>query len=308
MDALMKQSAAQEPLPRRDYTLNLLRRAAVSGAIPMPQLEAIRSGLHQAAAERAAAYTRGRSTTVTRAQAEAFYQSLFCQLDAVLLAPGSDAAAEEALRSKPLGELLEAGQLRSLQLYEEAKERFRKAYQLTKPVQTSFFHALLDDFSRFCTDYDARFRAADTKVEFSYPLLGGETVTESGIVGVHHYYSSLLREAELLHQFDTAAVQTMMQRYADRFLTTPDMIAENIAELVMRHWLTNALCGAEDDLLTVTPETQALFNAQFGDMPAEQLEAEIRRCIAERFADCPFTEIPASVLRPYGRQSATLSE
>ena len=86
------------------------------------------------------------------------------------------------------------------------------------------------------------------------------------------------------------------------------MIAENIAELVMRHWLTNALCGAEDDLLTVTPETQALFNAQFGDMPAEQLEAEIRRCIAEKRADCPFTEIPASVLRPYGRRSATLSE
>ena len=69
--------------------------------------------------------------------------------------------------------------------------------------------ALLKDFEQFCTKYDARFRAADTKVEFSYPLLGGETVTESGIVGVHHYYSSLLREAELLHHFDTAAVQTM---------------------------------------------------------------------------------------------------
>ncbi|MCQ2407788.1 MAG: DUF6179 domain-containing protein [Oscillospiraceae bacterium] len=306
MDALMKQSAAQEPLLRRDYTLNLLRRAALSGSIPMLQLEAIRSGLHQAAAERAAAYTRGRSMTVTRAQAEAFYQSLFCQLDAVLLALGSDAAAEEALRSRALGELLEAGQLRSLQLYEEAKERFRKAYKLTKPVQTSFFHALLDGFSRFCTDYDARFRAADTKVEFSYPLLGGETVIESGIVGVHYYYSALLREAELLHAFDLAAVQTMMQRYADRFLTIPDMIAENIAELVMRHWLTNALCGAEGDQLTVTPETQELFRAKYGDMPAEQLEAEIRRCIKERFADRPVPEIPAAVMRPYGMRSAAL--
>ena len=74
-----------EQLPRADYTLALLKRAAAEQTIPEERLEEIKEALHRAAGERAAAYTKGRSTTVTRKQAEAFYASVFCQLDAVLL-------------------------------------------------------------------------------------------------------------------------------------------------------------------------------------------------------------------------------
>ena len=268
---------AAEPLPRADYTLALLQRAAAEQTIPAEKLEEIRTALHQAAADRAAAYTRNRSTTVTRKQAEAFYASVFCQLDAVLLELGSDALAEDALRTKPLSELLDAGMLLTLQRYEEAKEHFRQAYKLTAPVQTSFFHALLKDFEKFCTQYDARFRAADTKVTFSYPLLGETKITERGVAGVYRYYTALLHEGKLLQMFDTEEIRMLMQRYAENYRTSPDMIAENIAELVLRHWLLRTLCGKNDTALTVTAGMPEQVQAEYTAAPQEQLSAVLCR-------------------------------
>ena len=263
-----------EQLPVADYTLALLKRAAAEQTIREEKLEEIKEGLHLAAGERAAAYTRGRSTTVTRKQAEAFYASVFCQLDAVLLELHDDRLAEDALRTKPLAELLNAGMLLTLRRYEEAKERFRQAYRLTAPVQTSFFHALLRDFEKFCTQYDARFRAADTKVTFSYPLLGSTQITERGVIGVHRYYSALLLEGRLLHMFDTQEILQLMRDYAATFRTSPDMIAENLAELVLRHSLLRRLCGAEDSGLRVTQEMTDSVQAKYEGIPAEKL-AEI---------------------------------
>lgn len=260
-----------EQLPRADYTLALLKRAAAEQTIPEERLEEIKEALHRAAGERAAAYTKGRSTTVTRKQAEAFYASVFCQLDAVLLELHDDRLAEDALRTKPLAELLDAGMLLTLQRYEEAKDRFRQAYKLTAPVQTSFFHALLKDFEKFCTQYDARFRAADTKVAFSYPLLGGTQIPERGVAGVHRYYSALLLEGRVLHQFDTQEILQLMQNYAGLFRTAPDMIAENLAELVLRHNLLRRLCGAENGGLCVTQEMTDAVQTKYAGVPAEKL-------------------------------------
>ena len=268
---IMLTGHAAEPLPHADYTLALLQRAAAEGTVPQEKLEEIRTALHQAAADRAAAYTQGRSTTVTRKQAEAFYASVFCQLDAVLLELHSDAAAEEALRTRPLAELLEAGMLLTLRRYDEAKEHFRQAYKLTASVQTSFFHALLPDFEKFCTQYDARFRAADTGVTYSYPLLGSPEITERGVTGVHRYYTALLREGMLLHMFDTQAVQRLMRDYAALFRTVPDMIAENIAELVLRHSLIRILCGYDGSSLAVTQEMTEQVQTKYAAVPAEQL-------------------------------------
>ena len=263
-----------EPLSRADYTLALLKRAAAEQTIPDSRLEEIKAALHNAAGERAAAYTKGRSTTVTRKQAEAFYASVFCQLDAVLLELHDDQLAEDALRTRPLAELLDAGMLLTLQRYEEAKDRFRQAYKLTAPVQTSFFHALLRDFEKFCTQYDARFRAADTKVAFTYPLLGNMQIPERGVAGVHRYYTALLLEGRLLQMYDTQAIRQLMQDYAALFRTAPDMIAENLAELVLRHSLLRRLCGREDHGLGVTQEMTDSVQAKYAGVPADVL-AEI---------------------------------
>lgn len=278
---------AAAPLPKADYTLALLTRAAAEQTIPAEKLEAIKTALHQAAADRAAAYTKGKSTTVTRKQAEAFYASVFCQLDAVLLELGSDQLAEDALRTKPLAELLNAGMLLTLQRYEEAKDRFRQAYKLTAPVQTAFFHALLKDFEAFCTRYDARFRAADTKVTFSYPLLGDAAITERGVAGVYRYYTALMYEGMLLHLHDTQAIRSLMQRYAENFRTSPDMIAENIAELVLRHRLIRCLCGETGSGLTVTAEMPAQVEAEYAAIPQEQLTELLVRFTEQICADEP---------------------
>lgn len=287
-DTLAVQNAVQTPLPHKDYTMGLLLRAAEQGSIPQPRLEEIRTALHRAAAERAAAYTNGRSTTVTRAQAEAFYASVLCQLDAVLLMMHSDAQAEQALRTAPLQNLLEQGQLMTLHLYEEAKEHFRQAYKLTKPVMTSFFAALLKDFEKFCTQYDARFRAGDTKVTFSYPLLSEKAITEGGVLGVHRYYTALLREGELLRCFDAEDVRVLMTHYAEAYLTSPDMIAENLAELVLRHWMLRALCGDRTCALTVTPEICESVTGRYAARPADALLHDMRDAVTNSiFAENP---------------------
>ena len=279
--------AQDAPLPRSNYTAALLGRAAAEQRISAEKLDEIRSALHQAAAARAAAYTKGKSTTVTRKQAEAFYASVFCQLDTVLLELHSDAKAEEALRSGSLPELLDAGMLMTLQRYETAKDSFRKAYKLTAPVQTSFFHALLKDFEQFCTKYDARFRAADTKVSYSYPLLSEEVITEPGVLGVYRYYTALQLEGELLQLFRKEDIRALMQRYAEKFLTTPDMIAENIAALVLRHWLVCALCGESGCELTVTQDMLQNLQAEYAALAPEQLSAAMCSVLPQLSTDNP---------------------
>lgn len=259
------------PLPHKDYTMHLLQYAAENGLLLPETLNALRDGLHKAAAERAAQYTAGKSATVTRKQAEAFYASVFTQLDAALLTLESDAEALEALRTQPLTALLEQGAVLTISAYDFAKEHFRRAWKLTKPVQTSFFAALLKDFEQFCTKYDARFRAADTKVAFTYPLLGDLRITESGVPAVHRYYTALLREGELLHLFDADAVRALMQRYADKFLTSADMIAENLAELVLRHWLICMLCGETGLPVDVTAEMIGTVQAKYAAASQEQM-------------------------------------
>ena len=279
---IISADALQSPLPHKDYTMHLLQTAAANGLLPAERLEALRSGLQHAAAERAAQYTAGRSTTVTRRQAEAFYASVFTQLDAVLLTAQDDEEALGMLRTTPLTELLDQGALLTVHAYEYAKEHFRKAYKQTKPVQTSFFHALLKDFEQFCTKYDARFRATDTKVSYSYPLLCGRQIPENGAVGVCRYYASLSIESDFLCCFDPADILAMMTRYAKRFLTSPDMIAENIAELVLRHFVIRLLCDIQGFSVSVTADMIEAVQAEYGSVPTEQLCTVIRQKLGEQ--------------------------
>ena len=272
-------AAGQHALPRRDYTMALLGQAMLKGTISEARISELKSALQKAAAERAAAYTRGKSTTVTRTQAEAFYQSVFCQLDTVLLEMPDDAQAEEALRTQPLDKLLEAGQLRTLQLYEEAKADFRAAYRLTEPFATSFFKELLTGFEKFCTQFDARFRAFDTKVDYVYPLLGEQTAAEAGVTGTAKYYRALRLEGEFLRTLDADAMHDLLSRYAEKFRTSPLMIAENLADLALRHMLVNALGGGEG--LCVTAECAAAVQAQYNAVTAETLCAQVRSVLPE---------------------------
>ena len=276
---LIPAAQAAEPLPHKDYTAALLRRAAVNGTIPEERLNLLRKALQTAAADRALAYTRRRSSTVTRAQAEAFYRSVLCQLDTVLLDFHSDALAEAALREQAPEALLEAGQLRTMQLYAEAKEDFRAAYRLTEPYATAFFQELLTGFQLFCTKYDARFRAADTKVSYSYPLLGDAQITETGIVGTARYYRALRREGELLSMQNPEEMHEMMQRYADKFRTEPRMIAENLADLTLRHLMVNALAGKQG--VCVSAEDAEAVRARYAGMPAETLAGTLQRSLPE---------------------------
>ena len=279
-EMILLQADALPAFSHRGYSMNLLQYGTVHGILSEARQTELRDALQTAAAERAAAYTGGRSTTVTRQQAEMFFSSVFCQLDAALLALQSDVLALEALRSRPIGELMEAGFYRILTLYDEAKADFRRAYELTKSVQTSFFRELLKGFARFTTEYDARFRAKDAQqyVDFCYPLLCDRRLDEEGLFAVHSYYAALKQEGEFLSRFDAEEVRTLMQRYAARFRTDAEMIAENIAELVFRHWIAGVLTGADGGLL-LPEDTADAVTAQFSGRPQFDLERAVGQAV-----------------------------
>ena len=259
-------------IPHRDYTMRLLQLEDLSAA----RQSELRDAIAQEVSERAAQFTGGRSTTVSRKQAEKFYAAVFFQLDAALLSYEDDELARNALRVTPVRKLLEAGAQRILTLYGEAKADFREAYTLTAPFQTSFFHDLLSGFQRFTTEYDARFHAKEVReyVEFCYPLMSGQMPDEDGLIAVHAYYRALRLEGEFLRIFPITAVQGLMKRYAARFLTTPDMIAENIAELVFRHWITGVLTGtAGEDPLTIPQKAAEILTAQYAGRSINDLHS-----------------------------------
>ena len=263
-----------------DYAMQVIDYCARTGRLGAERQNLLRTTLSREAAKRAEQFTAGRSTTVTRQQAEAFYASVFCQLDAALLMLESDDLAVDAVATMPFAALLEAGAKRIMALYDEAKEHFRTAYALTKPVQTSFFHDLLRGFERFSTKYDARFHVKDAQkyVDFCYPLLSGKMPDADGIFAVHAYYRALHREGEFLQCFPEADVQTLMQRYAARFLTSPAMIAENIAELVFRHWIAGVLTDTADGVL-LPEHTADDMIAEFSGRSTEDLADAMQKAV-----------------------------
>lgn len=293
----MEQIQRREQKPQfshRDYTMQLMQFASDTGRIGDVRAKAMVQMIAQEAQKRARDYTAGRSTTVSRKQAEAFYASVFFQLDAALLSMDNDEMALDALCTLPLSVLMEAGEQKIHALYAEAKEDFRAAYKLTEPVQTSFFHDLLQGFAQFITTYDARFHAKDAReyVEFCYPLLSGRMPDEDGLIAVHAYYRALRREGEFLSRFAPDAVYGLMTRYAARFRTSPDMIAENIAELVLRQWLTGVLSGQPDAESLSLPESAAeTVTAQYAGRSQQDLSNAVMQAIRTQ----PLTAEPADM-------------
>lgn len=268
-----------EVLPQDGYSAALLYRCAADGSIPAETLEAIRQTLHRAAGEHAAAYTRGRSCAVTRKQAEAFYRSVFYQLDAALLALGSDSLAADALRTQAPERLLDAGQTRIMRLYEQAKTDFRRAWKLTEPFATSFFRALLPQFSAFCTQYDVRFGHDRFGPPEDYPLLGENRTALKGVLGLSAYYHGLMCEGEMLSLLPAERIRAVMQQYAARFRTAPENIAENIAELMLKQQLASVLAGHEADSLTVTAEDAAALTAEYAVQPESVLRSKAETAV-----------------------------
>ena len=271
---------------QNDYAAALLQRCAAENRIPAETLRTLRDGLHRAAGELAAAYTRGKSCTVTRTQAEAFYRSVFYQLDAALLPLRSDAAAVTALCSQPLDRLLQAGQTRILALYAQAKADFRRAYQLTEPFATMFFRSLLPQFADFTTKYDVRFQHDAFSPDGDYPLLGERQIPLKGVLGMAEYYRALLHEGELIRLFPADALHEIMRSYAAKFRTEPEMIAENIAELAVRQWLTAVLAGEPEAgmCLTVRAADADAVTAEYAGMPAEKLLRDAENAVQTHLA------------------------
>ena len=287
--AVMNSAAPERtPLPRRDYTMELLRRAALEETIPMPRLEALREAIHKAAAERAQSYIGSATGTVSRTQAERFYQSVLCQLDAALLRMESDAQAEAALRDAPIPQLMQLGMQCTIEDFENAKARYRAARPMMKRYETIFTKELLTEFSQFITQYDARYRAADTGVHVLYPLATGEQITENGAAGVCRYYTALWAESQILAQIPEDEMHAMLKGYADKYRTDTGNIAENLAELALRHWFLAAL--AQDPSVCTVRVTQAdadTVQTRFGSRPAEQL----LRAMEQTVRMSPFAEL-----------------
>ena len=298
-------------IPHRDYTMALLQHAAETGCIPQETLHSLRDGLHIAASDRARSFTGGLSGTVSREQAQAFYQSLFCQLDAVLLEAGSDDTALQMLRELPLQKLLDGGQMIMFRCYEEAKDAFRRAFRMAGHYQTYFFHSLLTGFSQFAAHYDARYDAARTYVDFAYPMLSGREPEETGVLGVHRYYTGLLRESELLARFDETSLREMLRGYAAKYLTSADQIAENLAELALLHWFTAVLGGGEMRFSAdVTAEQAARMQERFCYSKPEDLEQAMRKVLEKALPDAPeiaayaADALPALTIRLHSRITA----
>lgn len=281
MSTIIPVKPAGEQIPARDYTAELLRRAAAEETIPAARLETVRLVLFQKAAEYAAAYTQNRCSTVTKEQAESFFRSVFYQLDAALLPLHSDSAALAALRDADISVLLETGQRNIMTAYEEAKAAFRRAYSLTKPFATTFFRELLLSFEKFCTGYDARFQADAVTLNDFYPLLCRQSIPVGGVLGAHFYYTALLHEGELLAAFPRQEVSAVLRIYAKRYLTAPDMIADNLAELVLLQWSGAALCGGTALTLQLPESAADILNSRYQYSRPETVCADLRNAVSQ---------------------------
>lgn len=264
------------PVPHKNYTANLLGIAATAGLIPEPRLLEIRQVLHTEAGNRARSFINGATGSVSRAQAEDFYASVLCQLDAALLALHDDRRALDALCQLPVGKLLDAGLTATMQYFETAKEKFRAAYPVLERYGTFLTRELLVDFEKFITKYDARWHATRTYVQFGYPLLGRPQIPEggdaNGAAGVCLYYTALENEARILQCFEHKELLLLYGIYAIFYRTTPSNIADNLVEIALRNWLTASLAhGSPVQTVRITGDDISQVQACYGGTPANRL-------------------------------------
>ena len=118
-------------------------------------------------------------------------------------------------------------------------------------------------------------------VDTVYPLMGDRRIELPGLLGVHAYYTALECEGRLLSFFPKEQVRELMQRYAKRYLTTWDMIAESVADLVLRQWLCRALLGDLTPALTLPAEGDLLLTERLLHVPEETVAMQMRQALEQ---------------------------
>ncbi len=226
------------------YTRQLLQYAASEHTIPDARLQTIRDTLTRRTYLQAQAYQPG-STTITRNTLARIYNSLFYQLDVVLLELHSDTLALQALKTEPLDTLLTHSRSRVLQLFSEIQELFPRVYQQMKPFATALFLDLKDDFAAFIKQYDIRYAAEHTHFDPTYPPLMLQARYGIGLLMVHSYVRALQMETEFCTLWTTGEMQTMLTQYAKQNNLPRSALPENIADLALRHCMVHHLGSAD---------------------------------------------------------------
>lgn len=227
-------------IDRQNYTASILQLCMTVGIISSARAEEIRCRFDTEFKETAAQYTSRESSSISMKLAEQLYSSLLYRTDIYLLSLKSDEAAVLALKSMPIGEILNEGRELILRIHEQNLKIFRQAYKKRLSVPLAEYRYVMDTaFDEYVRNYSARFDARNCGTSIDYPLLGrpAYALTSEGAVFINEYYTSIMLENELCSHFAAEELERLLLCYGRLFNVHYSTLLFNIAEVVMNNLL-----------------------------------------------------------------------
>lgn len=275
---------SEDAVDIENYTASLLLLCAAHQVLPYHTQLSIRQKLNELFIETAEQYTKRESSSLSQKRAEQLYSSVLYPIDLMLFSLQSTKKAIAALHTIPIEGLYQQGKTYILQLHEENRLLFQKAYQKRLPFPLAEYRYVMDKaFDDYFRHYSARFDARNCCTLIDYPLLGRSaySLTSQGVQFIHEYYTSIWYENEFCSLFDVDSIEALLIGYGKTHTSHYTNLLFNICEVVANNFFLCRLCGKEFHALTLTRADIETIQIQYEAASKEELCDDLTRLLQQ---------------------------
>lgn len=228
----------------QNYTLSILQLCSAYGIVSEKLQHEIRSALDNEFIEIARQYTKGESSTLPIIRARQLYYSILYQCDVYLLSLKSTNKAVEMLKTIPINLTIENGKKLILQIFEECRQIFKKAYGMQLDLPVYEYRFIMDKaFDEFCANYSARFDARNICTSIDYPLLHipAYNIKSQGVLFIKEYYTAIMLENEFCNYFSHEDITGTLESYGKIYNCKYTSLLFNITQILLNNMLAAGL-------------------------------------------------------------------
>jgi|GEM_PF-468839 len=295
-DIIMHLPFSESDTDIQNYTASLLRLCSVNGLIPEKRQLEIRSELDSTFSETAEQYTKAESSTIPLKIAEQLYSSVLYQCDVYLLSLKSLSKAVEALLNISVKTIISSGRILILQMIEDSKAVFRKAYEKRLALPACEYRYAMDKaFDDFLRNYSARFDARNICTSIDYPLLNTAAydMKSQGVMFILEYYTGIMLENEFCSYFSEKDIADTLVQYGKIYRCKYTDLLFNIAEVLLDNMLTAVLLNKPMFTLSISDKDIDKLYLQYGNYSENDILSAVKKAFQ------PYTEKLSPALSEY---------
>lgn len=283
----IRRPMAREALNPRYYLRSLLAEARRCALISDAEIAAVQAGMQALVLRQAAAWARGRSSSVPAKVAQEIFTSAAFVIGLRLKACAEPEDAVEALRQSAPEALFDAG----LELIDR---KLTRARLMQRRIEARLFETpnhfyrgtIVDGVNGFFKLYKPQLAAHEIHITADYPPCLGRPELD-GIEFIEHYLRRIEAENAFLTCFDADDVHHLLCGVSADYASCP----MNLFEPVLLSALGLMLLKRPPRRLELAPAEAARLTARFSAMDAREAQAELSGALAQLSAAMPLPDV-----------------